>query len=526
MRMPSHGLKDTVLLPLVLLFLVVGQAPAQQGTGQEKPASVEGTVVNSVTGEPLSRAHVTLTGTANPAPKTYGALSGADGKFSIRSMAAGTYTVAAERVEFLTSRAAPVKVSAGDARTDVLVKLTPTGAITGRVVDAEGEPLERVRVSASIGDDDAANATTEKKGEFRIGGLAPGKYRVYAKPPADDLPQEIRTDGTAEIHYRGTYFPNVPDTISAVRVSVAAGSETGGIEIHLIRAPIVNLSGTIQGISKGAGEVWLLVQEGCIDPNTEETTVGADGKFHLWRLDPGRYCVRASQIVQGMPALSSSPVEVYLVDKSIEDVQLGLIPVSNIPGQLEYDDERAKPPPAPAANQVTLRSVTLDSGTRPAKIAENGSFLLEGVPPDTYRINISQTGVYVKSNLLGNALADGSMLDLRNGASGQTLSVRLSSAVAELSGTVSRGNDAAAGARVVLTMDDPAPYGFYRIVNADAAGAFTIRGIPPGKYKVLALESGSESPVVRGKLAEQNDAVAESLELAPADKVTRELKLK
>jgi hypothetical protein len=62
-------------------------------------------------------------------------------------------------------------------------------------------------------------------------------------------------------------------------------------------------------------------------------------------------------------------------------------------------------------------------------------------------------------------------------------------------------------------MDDPAAYGFYRIANADAAGVFTIRGIPPGKYKVLALEGGSESPVVRGRLAEQYDAAAESLEL-------------
>jgi len=524
--MPSHGLKDTVLLRLVVLCLVVQQTPAQLRTDQAKPASVEGTVVNSVTGEPVPRAHVTLTVTASPVRKTYGAMSGANGKFSINSMVPGTYTVAAERVEFLTSTAEPVKLSAGDVRTAVLVKLRPTGAITGRVVNAEGEPMERVGVSASISDYDAANATTDKKGEFRIGGLAPGKYRVCAKPLAEDLPQEIRTDGTAEIHYRRTYFPGVPDTLSAARVKVVAGSETGGTEIHLIRAPIVNLSGTIQGISKGAGEVWLLVQEGCIDANNEETTVRPDGMFYLWRLDPGIYCVRASQTPQDVPAMSSPPVEVYLTDKSVEDVQLRLIPVSNIPGQLEYDDEQAKPASAPAANQVTLQSVTLDSATRPAKIAENGSFLLEGVPPDTYRINTSQTGVYVKSNLLGSAATDGSMLDLRNGASGQTLSVRLSSAVAELSGTVSRGNDAAAGALVVLTMDDPAPYGFYRIVNADVAGAFSIRGIPPGKYKVLALESDSASPVVRGRLAGQYDAEAESLELAPADKVGRELKLK
>lgn len=518
--MLSHALN------VAFLCLVVTQAAAQQGSGREKPASVEGKVVNSVTGEPVPRAHVTLTGSANPAPRTYGALSGADGKFSINSMAAGTYTVAAERVAFLTSRAEPVKLSAGETRTDLEVKLRPPGAITGRVLDAEGEPMERVNVSASINDGDAANATTDKKGEFRIGGLAPGKYRVSAKPPSEDLPQEIRTDGTAEVHHRRTYFPSVPDSISATRVNVAVGSETSGIEIHLMRAPIVNLSGRIDGISKGTGEVWLLMQEGCIDANTEETTVSADGTFHLWRLDPGRYCVRASQTSQGTRTLSSSPVEVLLTDRSIEDLHLPLLPVSNVPGQLEYDDDQAKPRSAAGTNRVMLGSVTLDSETRPAKIAEDGSFLLEGVAPDTYRINLSMPGVYVKANLVGNVLKDGSMLDLRNGASGQMLSVRLSSAVAELSGTVSRGNDAATGAQVALTMDDAASNGFYRFVNADAAGAFTIRGIPPGKYKVLALESGSDSPIVRGRLAEQYEAMAESLELAPTEKVTRALKLK
>ena len=532
--MRSHVLKGIVwprlaLLCFAELYFATGQAAAQQGTGQEKPASVEGTVVNSITGEPLAHAHVMLTGSANPAPKTYGALSGADGKFSIISMVPGTYTVLAARVEFVTSRADPVKLSPGDARTDVLVKLIPTGAITGRVVDAEGEPMEGVRVSASINDDDAANATTDQKGEFRIGGLAPAKYRVYAKPLAEDLPQEIRTDGTIEVHYRGTYFPGVPDTVSAARVDVAAGSETGGIEIHLLRVPIVNLSGKIQGIQKGAGEVWLLVQEGCLEANGDESTVGADGTFHLWRLDPGKYCVRASQGGR-RSGMSSLPAEVYLTDKSIEYLQLALTPVSNISGQLEYDDGQAKAPPVQAANasanEITLRSVTLERATGPAKIAENGSFLLEDVPPDLYRIDISQAGVYVKSNLLGGVAADGSMLDLRNGVSGQMLSVRLSSAVAELSGTVSAGNDAAAGARVVLATDDPAPDGFHRIVNADATGGFRISGIPPGKYKLLALEPGRESPVVRGRLSEQYDAMAEPLELAPSDKATRELKLK
>ena len=164
----------------ILLLLWAASALA----ADDKPAGVEGTVTNALTGEPLVRAHVTLRGIAGGEARNLGALTNAEGKFSIASLPAGSYTVTTDHVGFTAviehgRTGVQVELRAGDKKDDVKLKLMPTGAITGRVVDADGEPAEGITVSAERGSMGMrASANTDEKGQFRIGGLAPGKYRV------------------------------------------------------------------------------------------------------------------------------------------------------------------------------------------------------------------------------------------------------------------------------------------------------------------------------------------------------------
>lgn len=44
-----------------------------------------------------------------------------------------------------------LKLTEGQKKVDFTLKLTPTGAILGRVVDANGEPMENAMVSAGNG---------------------------------------------------------------------------------------------------------------------------------------------------------------------------------------------------------------------------------------------------------------------------------------------------------------------------------------------------------------------------------------
>jgi len=159
---------------------------------EEKPASVEGTVTNSLTGEPLARAHVTFNGYARGKQLKYGAISRADGKFTIAALPAGNYSATAERVGFVKTgengQESPeqVKFGAGDRKTDLSLKLTPAGAIAGRVLGADGESMESIEIEAVRSGTRAESTETDDQGNFRIGGLTPGKYRIRAKP--DHLP--------------------------------------------------------------------------------------------------------------------------------------------------------------------------------------------------------------------------------------------------------------------------------------------------------------------------------------------------
>ena len=83
--------------------------------------------------------------------------SGNDGKFMFKDLKDGKYRLAAIRdglypVEFgqrhPTQRGIAFPVAAGQARTELKLEVTPTGAISGRVVDEEGQPVGHAVVYA------------------------------------------------------------------------------------------------------------------------------------------------------------------------------------------------------------------------------------------------------------------------------------------------------------------------------------------------------------------------------------------
>src|SRR5579859_3668115 len=74
-----------------------------QPTPPKDPCSVEGQVLNSLTGEPIRKAHITLQGMGSPkaaSPSTYGGVTDAGGRFVIQDIEPGSYFAVAERNGF------------------------------------------------------------------------------------------------------------------------------------------------------------------------------------------------------------------------------------------------------------------------------------------------------------------------------------------------------------------------------------------------------------------------------------------
>ena len=191
---------------------------------------------------------------------------------------------------------------------------------------------------------------TDDRGQFRIGGLSPGKYRVRAVPQSLPLPPEIRTDGTVEVYYAATYHPGTVDEKSGTRVIVGPGTDVSGVDIRMARMPIVRLAGKVSGIPEGAKNVYVQMMQANGGQSSSAGQVKADGSFEIWRPNPGKYNMRAMYNSSG-EMMSSGAVEVEVGESDIENVELRLMASEDIRVQVNFDDEMAKQAPQAARPQ-------------------------------------------------------------------------------------------------------------------------------------------------------------------------------
>ena len=509
------GRNKAHLLPILLLAL-----PLAAQTDSVKPATVEGAVTDAVTGAAIPRVHVTLQGSIDGQPGQYGTTTTADGKFSITGIAPGSYSVQGERVGYVMPSGPRGRVQltlkADDNKSGIEIKLTPTGAITGRVTGADGEPAEGVNVTAQ-GPRSDEFTNTDEKGQFRIGGLAPGKYRVKASVTGDMWGgrPEIRTDGTVEVHNAATYYPGTLAEKEAGRVQVRPGGETNGVDIQLASVPFVRVSGKVIGMPRGVvGNIIVWQGQG-----GNGIGLKPDGSFAIWRLDPGKYALTAEWEGPDGREVRTTPAEIEVAGSNIDNLELRAVPDSTITGRLESEiPEEAQPT---SERVVTLMEVrTGRAGDTSAPVAADGTFRLEKVPAGKYRVALSGTNAYVKSMRLGSTVIDGAVLDLSNGSGGADLSLLVTAATGSISGTVQDDSGNAASAIVALTSgEDEFDFVPDRQVTAKADGAYTFTNLPPGTYRIVAMQDAGQGNSVFGY-----EDLMEAIEVRDGEKVTKDLK--
>jgi hypothetical protein len=542
------GSSRRLFAPILLLALSAALFAQSAPPAAEKSSSVAGTVVNAISGEPIPRAHVTLMSFGKEGRHDYGAITTAEGRFSITGIPAGSINAWANRLGFAADQtsAAGAELKAGDHKDDLTLKLTPTGTIAGTVLDADGEPVEHSSVMAESRYGGGPSSPTDAQGKFRIGGLAPGKYRIKATPNESPFPPEIRTDGTVESHYSETYYPSALDAAGAARVAVQAGAESGGIEIRLVRTPIVRVSGKVSGAPAGAENIQLMVNRkrdnlrgfGSMSYSSggwSGARVKKDGTFAIWRLAPGPYRIGAQWNTPNGQMAAAAPVDVVVGDVNIDGVELRMMAWAELAGQVEYDGDAKPPAPAegkPAARRqgptVYLQGIDGNMGAVAGLADENGAFTLEKVMPGRYRVSWNGGQGYVRSMRLGQSEIAGSILDLSNGAAGATLAIVVSRQYGAVSGSVQADGASTAGVRVVL-LPDSTDAGFgagYQLGNIGADGSYSINNVVPGTYKLAAIAEADANALMQGGDEwDQYAPVMGTVTVAAGDKATQNLKI-
>jgi hypothetical protein len=513
------------------------------GLRAQQPASFAGSVVNLTTGAALSGVHVTLTQYDDGSiAAVYGAISGKDGSFSMAAVRPGVrYRLEAERAGFLLvprmeqgqRGIVQLDLKTGEQVSGYRLEMAPLTVITGRVLDEKGEPAPGIMLRAQrVSQEVAKNvlppflASTDEMGRFRVAG-PPGKYLLVTAPSYDREQPETRTDGTSETFYLATYYPQAATAEAATIVETHAGSDAAGIEIHLIAAPPLGISGLVTGIPAVEGQGLILVSSGP-DPShlsaNRFVRFDKEGKFAIVPAEPGYYRITAEFHVRDR-VLYSPVLELTVPGNNAESVRLALQPGFEVSGNVEGE-----------AGQVTLSPVLLGTmmGGGFAPVQADGAFRFNSVRPNLYLVRMSglKDGAYLKSVRLGTKEAPNGVVDLRNGSDGSALHLTVSpTGAGRVAGTLvdAAGRPIHMEGSVYLVPDGAEYDVFYTPrMQTPVDGAFAIEGIAPGKYRIFASVYGI-TPLPKNLAsfdqAKSWAATSDMIEIHEGERLTLDLKV-
>jgi hypothetical protein len=443
-------------------------------------------------------------------------ISDDDGRWEMKDLPAGRYQLNALKGGYVSlqygqrrpfEQGRPLEVRDGQVIEKVDFALPRGSVIAGRLTDEAGEPVTggMVQVSryryfngqrrlAPV----AVSNQTDDRGDFRIFGIPPGDYFVSATLRPDIAPgQSDNRSG-----YAATYYPGTPSAAEAQRVTVGLGQEAQGISFQLVPARTATISGIARG-SDGrplANAMMMLMPAANSAAGPLSMASGGpvrpDGSFTLSGVAPGDYIIQARPMTNGLLTEAAS-ADITVAGADITGLVLTVNKGVTARGRITFDGGR---PTDVLPSSIRISAMPADGAILitglPATVHDDWTFELEGqsgrrlVRPLLLPGAAAQAWTVKRVQLDGNDVTD-TPLDFRDDIDG--LEVVLTQRVTTLAGAISDARGAkATDATVVIFADDREKWGFMtrfvRTARPDQDGRFSVRGLPPGRYRVVALD--------------------------------------
>ena len=536
-------------------------------------AHIEGRLENSLTGEPLRKGVLRLrTASSTFRGPQYVVESDSNGNFVFEQVDPGSYVLSADRAGFLHGNygarflvnGETIRLRAGEKRL-LRLALVPRSAISGRVLDGDGDPLPSLEVDAwrwrwSAGAAQhllqlVARVTADEEGNFRLASLPSGHFYLSASYSGTAGGASAAYLGTsllgasgvlaaprrapnekAPAGYETTFYPGVFRVEEAKAIDLDVGQEVTGINLRLKRRPRAKIRGTVANHYSFLPLNVMTVELTSLDSPAETFPSGArsvtvqDGSFEFAGVLPGRYSIvaRDNAPVEHLTART----DVVVTDKDVDNVRIELRAGAEVKCVIRVDRLRNevhdRPEGAwqstPVSAAVMLRS--MDGGASSTVVAtqdsSGGPLRLRDIPPGRYWVDVTNLpkDFYVKWIRFGEQDVTAAPLKVSQGGSEAPLEVMLSDKTATLSGVVLEANGGPA--RIAQVMLAPTSRELERVSRlvkgtvSGAGGAFRFEGVAPGQYVVLAFEDAepglAEDPEFRAVFA----ALGTSVNLAPS----------
>lgn len=325
-------------------ILLQAQQASSVGDGSEptRSGSITGRVVNE-SGQPLSNALVFARafGSSNPGRNTF---ADAEGNFQLKGLDTGLYSLSAFAPAYVMPARDPKDLQDNLLRVGDSVKLTlfKGAVLTGTVTNSAGEPVIAVPVHVQMVRDaegkrktvgvELGARTTDDRGIYRIYGLQPGTYVVFAgvtgsfgfslTPYNSDVP---------------TYSPSSTRD-NAAEITLRSGDEITGVDIRYRGEPGHVASGSVIGTASPETPGSYMVNLAAVSNgkpiwsnNTSQPPMAkgfafdglADGEYDLW----------SNSFITGEVGISE-PRRIRIKGADVTGIELTTKPLASVSGRL------------------------------------------------------------------------------------------------------------------------------------------------------------------------------------------------
>jgi hypothetical protein len=533
----------TVLLALVLapLAIRVSQASAQSSSASETE-TIRGTVVNSVTREPIPGALV-----VSP-DNHFAARTDTQGRFEFTVPRAdksqpspeettavvpetgGITTVGSSRPLLLSARK-PGFLENGNFSTmdlaqkanEITLSLVPEAVIAGHVELPSSEAPEKIdlQLFRRVVQDGlaqwvpAGNATSKSDGDFRFANLPPGTYKLLTREllDRDPLGSAARQQ---QYGYPPVYYPDATDFASAQEIELSPG-ETAEPLLSLVKQPyyyvkiaLTNPPPAAQGMN-----VNVSSQKGHAGPGYA-LGYNSDANRIEGLLPNGTYVVDATSYGQ-TPAAGTMTLVVK--GAPVTDASLQLLPASSI--SIDVKEEFTSKEPEGNATFTVYNggksrtfaargprrylNVSLESADefstgrntflRPPSGPDDTALELDGVLPGRYWLRAHSLRGYVASVRIGATDLLHEPLVVGAGGSAGPIEITVRDDSAQISGHVEGLSPEPSGSQthtlpgaLVYCIPTPDSSGQLTVIGVSPDGSFSFPAVAPGEYRLLAFD--------------------------------------
>jgi hypothetical protein len=514
------------LAPALLLSLFVSTTLLAQDAAKSR-AAIEGIVTRDPDSQPVKKALIELIADNQAQAGNYTTLTGPGGAFRIENITPGRYHLFAERSGFLDTDKQRgrtdgriLTLTAGQQLNDLHLRLQAAAVIHGRVTDEDGEPLPNAEVTALHQTffaghkhwEQAGAERTNDLGEYRIANLPAGNVYISVSPPPDFKSlienagtaadaRSAKADPSALTTYQTTYYPGTGDRSQATPILLHPGDEFPA-NFTLTPSPSLSIRGSVVNVpSRASATIMLQSRDFSLVLNGAE--MHKDGSFVIHDVSPGSYTILAS--IEGSPVPMTARQSLQVGSTNVEGLRLSPQPGTTLKGRMRVETRNGAGRFDPDRVFLALQSIDSeqDEGmlagrenfSNLAHVAPEGSFQWTHVPAGSYYVQVmgdttANEGWFVKSVAAGGREVNESGITVDGGTVTLDLVISANGGVVE-GVAVDRKGERVANAVVVAVPEARMRSRVDRYCKtvADQTGRFSLRGLRPGDYTLLAWEA-------------------------------------